>query len=387
MPTSATHRPTCSGDKVRFTPSVSTTSAEPQSEAPLRPDIERLPCLATLSPAPATTNAVAVETLNVPDASPPVPHVSTSISRSVPVRAAVSSARVCTLATFERITCAKPISSSTVSPFIRSAVRNAAICASVAVPDMIASIAPAASMRVRSRRSTRTRVASVMIGLVMLAPSTPPGVHKSSTSVSNADLRRSPHGASSMGMVAATPAVLLAGAAQVVEVGRTQPVEPAADRLGSELVVRRTLVRQRRVGGQDGHAPAEGQGERIGGVAHHRHVAAVAPDHQRRVHALVIAVDLGAHELEAAGFGDLADQVEDRHPGAAGLAQHPSQTVRLGHRQIERTPAAPVDGFEEHHGTGGLTTRAQIDDAHLRHFVTPPVENSLWSQSIRRFFS
>src|SRR5262245_34993009 len=65
------------------------------------------------------------------------------------------------------MTCAKPISSSTVSPFIRSAVRNAAICASVAVPDMMASIAPAASMRVRSRRSTRTLVASVMIGLVI----------------------------------------------------------------------------------------------------------------------------------------------------------------------------------------------------------------------------
>src|SRR5215470_2394753 len=175
MPTSATHRPTCSGDKLRFTPRVSTTSAEPQSEAPLSPDIERLPCLATLSPAPATTNAVAVETLNVPEASPPVPHVSTSISRSVPVSAAVSSARVWTLATFERITCAKPINSSTVSPFIRSAVRNAAICASVAVPDMIASIAPAASMRVRSRRSTRTRVASVMIGLVIADP---PGTHR-----------------------------------------------------------------------------------------------------------------------------------------------------------------------------------------------------------------
>src|SRR5215470_16181373 len=177
MPTSATHRPTCSGDKVKFTPSVSTTSAEPQSDAPLSPDIERLPCLATLSPAPATTNAVAVDTLNVPEASPPVPHVSTSISRSVPVSAAVSSARVCTRATFERITCAKPISSSTVSPFMRSAVRNAAICASVAVPDMMASMAPAASMRVRSRRSTRTRVASVMIGLVMPAPSSF-GVHR-----------------------------------------------------------------------------------------------------------------------------------------------------------------------------------------------------------------
>src|SRR5256712_2924309 len=69
--------------------------------------------------------------------------------------------------TFWRITCARPISSATVPPFIRRAVRNAAICALVAAPDMIASVAAAASMRVRSRRSTSCRSASVMRGLVM----------------------------------------------------------------------------------------------------------------------------------------------------------------------------------------------------------------------------
>src|SRR5712691_164644 len=143
-------------------PSVSTTSAEPQSE-----DTERLPCLATRSPEPATTKAVAVETLKVPVASPPVPQVSISISRSVPVSPATWSARVRIRTTFWRITCARPISSSTVSPFIRRAVRNAAICALVAAPDMIASIAAAASIRVRSRRSTSRRSASVMMGLVM----------------------------------------------------------------------------------------------------------------------------------------------------------------------------------------------------------------------------
>ena len=143
-------------------PSVSTTSAEPQSE-----ETERLPCLATRSPAPATTNAVAVETLKVPVASPPVPQVSMSMSRSVPVSPATSSVRVRTRTAFWRITWANPISSSTVSPFIRSAVKNAAICAFVAAPDMIASIAAAASMRVRSRRSISVRTASVMIGLVI----------------------------------------------------------------------------------------------------------------------------------------------------------------------------------------------------------------------------
>ena len=50
---------------------------------------------------------------------------------------------------------------------MRSAVRNAAIWALVDAPDMIASIAAAASIRVRSRRSTTARTASVMIGLVI----------------------------------------------------------------------------------------------------------------------------------------------------------------------------------------------------------------------------
>src|ERR1700694_2925786 len=65
------------------------------------------------------------------------------------------------------MTCAKPISSSTVSPFIRRAVRKAAIWALVAPPDMMASIAAAASIRVRLPRSTSVRTVSVMIGLVM----------------------------------------------------------------------------------------------------------------------------------------------------------------------------------------------------------------------------
>jgi hypothetical protein len=117
-------------------PSVSTTSADPHSE-----DTERFPCLATLRPAPATTNAVAVEMLKVPEASPPVPHVSMSISRSVPVWATTPAARTGTVTTFWRMTCANPISSSTVSPFMRRAVRKAVICALVAAPVMTASMA------------------------------------------------------------------------------------------------------------------------------------------------------------------------------------------------------------------------------------------------------
>ena len=98
-----------------------------------------------------------------------MPQVSISISRSVPVWRQIRAAAR-TLTTFCRITWAKPISSSTVSPFMRSAVRNAAICALVAAPDMMASIAAAASIRVRSRRSTSARTASVMMGLVTRPP-------------------------------------------------------------------------------------------------------------------------------------------------------------------------------------------------------------------------
>src|SRR5262245_53289785 len=169
MPTSSTHWATRAGGNSRLMPRVSTTSAEPH-----RLEAERLPCLATFSPVPATTNAVAVEMLKVPVASPPVPQVSISISRSVPVSAASTSPRVRTRATLSRITSAKPVSSSTVSPFMRSAVRKAATWAWVAPPDMIASMAAAASRRVRSRRSTRVRIASTITGLLIVSLSSGP---------------------------------------------------------------------------------------------------------------------------------------------------------------------------------------------------------------------
>ena len=72
IPTSRRHCAARSGESWMFTPSASITSAEPHFELMLR-----LPCLATRTPAPAVTNAVAVEMLKVPLASPPVPLVST----------------------------------------------------------------------------------------------------------------------------------------------------------------------------------------------------------------------------------------------------------------------------------------------------------------------
>src|SRR5262252_8341531 len=62
MPTSSTQRAILTGLSSMTMPRASTTSAEPHNE-----DSERFPCLATLSPAPATTKAVAVDTLNVPE--------------------------------------------------------------------------------------------------------------------------------------------------------------------------------------------------------------------------------------------------------------------------------------------------------------------------------
>src|SRR5262249_2291798 len=95
-------------------------------------------------------------------------------------RAGGTSARVRPRLAFPRMPSASPISSSTVSPFIRSAARNAATWTGVAAPDMIASMAAAASSRVRSRRSTRARIASTITGLdmapVLLAPGSRPEV-------------------------------------------------------------------------------------------------------------------------------------------------------------------------------------------------------------------
>ncbi len=143
-----------------FTPSASITSAEPHFELMLR-----LPCLATRTPAPAVTNAVAVEILKVPQASPPVPLVSTrlvsarnespSASRPVPLRSSAPGAQLRRLQTSEigkgvaaaRMASAKPTISSTVSPFMRKATSSAAICASVQFPASTSAITSRASAR------------------------------------------------------------------------------------------------------------------------------------------------------------------------------------------------------------------------------------------------
>ena len=125
-------------------PSASSTSAEPE-----RDDCARLPCLATVTPAAATTSAAMVDILMVPRPSPPVPQVSTS-----------TPAGTLSLVARARIARAAPTTSLTVSPFMRSATSNAPICAGVEAPSMIVPITPAISSAVRSARETARAMAA-----------------------------------------------------------------------------------------------------------------------------------------------------------------------------------------------------------------------------------
>ena len=113
IPSLSMHHPTCSGLRSRLTPAASRTSALPE-----RLETERLPCLATLPPAAATTKAAVVEMLKVAAPSPPVPQVST---------------RCCEVASTgtdkPRMTCAAALISVAVSPLALKPMRNPASCA------------------------------------------------------------------------------------------------------------------------------------------------------------------------------------------------------------------------------------------------------------------
>src|SRR5437763_5685051 len=147
-PTSSMHDATASGSRSIRAPSASSTSAEPHL-----PVAERFPCFATTQPAPAATNAAVVETLNV-GRPPPVPAVSSMSSRATSTRTASS-----------RIVRARPTSSCTVSPLVRSATRKAAVWASDASPDMISRSTAAASSEERSKPDATRSIASVRIWL------------------------------------------------------------------------------------------------------------------------------------------------------------------------------------------------------------------------------
>src|SRR5450759_2052155 len=131
MPASRMQAPTCSALSSILTPSACSTSAAPE-----RDDTSRLPCLPTGTLAPAKMNAAQVEMLNEPEASPPVPTTS------------IASGGAFTASILARMVVTAPVSSSTVSPRTRSAIKSPPICEGVASPDIMRSKALAASSRV-----------------------------------------------------------------------------------------------------------------------------------------------------------------------------------------------------------------------------------------------
>ena len=133
MPTSSRTLATRSGEIVRSTPSAASTSDEPANEL-----AALLPCLTTRAPAAAATTDAMVETLTVPNRSPPVPTMSSAIG---------STASGCA---FASTASRKPTISPTVSPFARRATRKAPSWAPVARPAITSSIAQEASAIDRS---------------------------------------------------------------------------------------------------------------------------------------------------------------------------------------------------------------------------------------------
>src|SRR4051794_39383994 len=150
-PISSMHSATCSGVSSICTPRASRRSAEPHFEV-----AERLPCLAPAQPAPAAIRAAVVEMLNVVGP-PPVPAVSTRSS-------------LLTLTWVERfrIVRARPTSSATVSPFARSAIRNAPIRTGSARPSMISESAAEVWSAVRCVPLQISSIARVRMSLGMV---------------------------------------------------------------------------------------------------------------------------------------------------------------------------------------------------------------------------
>ena len=122
-----------SGSLATFMPSSLRTSA-----LPLLLEMPRLHCFATTCPAPAATNAAAVETLNVFASDEPVPAISTAFFGDLTLIAAL------------RMTLAMPASSSGVSPLAVNAVRAAAIWIEPTWPPVIALKKPTESLNERS---------------------------------------------------------------------------------------------------------------------------------------------------------------------------------------------------------------------------------------------
>src|SRR3954447_20273372 len=152
-PISSMQVATSAGESPTSTPSASSTSAEPD-----RLVAERLPCLATLQPAPAAIRAAVVEMLKVVGP-PPVPAVSTRPGSSIS-----------TWAASDRMVRARPTSSDTVSPFARSEIRKAAVWTSVARPSMISARAAEVWSAVRWVPAQISSIARVRISFGISLP-------------------------------------------------------------------------------------------------------------------------------------------------------------------------------------------------------------------------
>jgi len=140
MPICSIDFSTVDGVAFRLTPTASRTSALPHLLV-----TERFPCLAIVTPAPEATKAAVVLTLKLLSRSPPVPHVSTDRPFTCGLMRMACS----------RITCARAVISSTVSPFILRAARKAPIWAGVASPVIISRMVFCACSDERSFRSAR----------------------------------------------------------------------------------------------------------------------------------------------------------------------------------------------------------------------------------------
>ena len=127
MPASSTQRPRRRGQLDGHAERLEQVGGAAPDEA------ARLPCLHTGTPAPATTSAARVDTLMLWLRSPPVP--TTSMARSTNIVRQVTRYAAASMAS------SIPVSSSTVSPFTRSATTKAASWAGVACLEQSRSMA------------------------------------------------------------------------------------------------------------------------------------------------------------------------------------------------------------------------------------------------------
>src|SRR5687768_12991919 len=346
-PISPIRRPTAPGPGSRAMPSASTTSAEPQ-----RLVTARFPCLATGTPAPATTKAARVEMLKVPAPSAPVPHRSTA-----PSGAATGTARAL-------MTRAKAASSSGVSPRTRSMASSAATWVAGAAPSMSSSIAASASgagmTAPAATSSTAARTAgrcSPVSGFVAIGPSwleqarTPPSRESEASFRGTTLVRTDALGPPLVGPVTGGPVPWLTGS-----IRRCDPCRLSPSRLAL-LVHHRVLVpvdADLRLGRHARRAPAHRSTEQpadrhVGADEEQGGHAAVDGDAHRRRH--------GAHEpLAGRGAPHAAHRLhpgrrqQEAQDGANDHAAHVASPADVRHDEGEDEQEDQVGADAGHHG-------------------------------------